>query len=241
MRLLKKIGPALVPRLGPPLVRLLGFTWRIRHVGVPPTELVGTRLLCCFWHGDLLVPMYAFRGAGIVVLVSGHRDGQIAKGVLDRFGFSSVTGSITRGGAAALRRMLSKAAEGQSICIPPDGPKGPARKAKSGVAYLASRTGLPIVVVGVASSSSWRLHSWDRMAIPKPFARVAICFGKPWPVPAGLERHELERWAEDLGRAIEAARETAERSIAADLQPHPRGGAAAPDRVAGNPSPPARP
>jgi hypothetical protein len=240
MKLLKRIGPVLVPRLGPWLVRLLGFTWRIRQVGRPPEDYFGTRLICCFWHGDLIVPLYAFRGIGIVVLVSAHRDGQIAKGVLDRFGFSTVTGSVTRGGAAALREMLTKAEAGHSLCIPPDGPKGPRHQAKDGVAYLASRAGLPIIPAAVASSSSWRLHSWDRMEIPKPFARVAICVGTPFVVPAGVAKSELPRWSRDLERAIDACHETAERSLASAPRPTPSGESAAPDHVAGNPSPPAR-
>ena len=31
----------------------------------------------------------------------------------------------------------------------------------------------------VASSSSWKLRSWDEFRIPKPFARVHVVYGAP--------------------------------------------------------------
>ena len=38
-----------------------------------------------------------------------------------------------------------------------------------GPIFLASRAGMQIVPVGFAFSHCWRVKSWDRMALPKPF------------------------------------------------------------------------
>jgi lysophospholipid acyltransferase (LPLAT)-like uncharacterized protein len=39
----------------------------------------------------------------------------------------------------------------------------------------AQRVGVPIVGIGVAATRAWRLRSWDRFMIPKPFSKVKSC------------------------------------------------------------------
>lgn len=215
MKLHKKLGPVLVPRIGPWLIRRLGGTWRLRTEGEPvtETEAAGGAVLYCFWHGDLLVPMFAYRGSGTVVLVSGHRDGVMLQKVLATLGFNTVEGSITRGGAMALRGLLSSAKKGNRLCVPPDGPKGPIHKVKKGVLYLASRANLPVVPAGVAASSSWRLRSWDRMVIPRPFSSVVVYRGKTLQIPRDADNDALEAWSLKLESAINDAREQARNCI----------------------------
>ncbi len=217
MKLHKRIGPFLVPRVGPWLLRILGGTWRLAFAegGARPSDSSATPLLYCFWHGDLLVPMFAYRGSGVTVLVSGHRDGAMLGIVLRRLGFGTVSGSITRGGAAALRGLLGTARAGRHLCVPPDGPKGPRGVVKKGVVFLASRARIPIVPAGIAASSSWRATSWDRMVIPKPFARVMIHGGTPMTFPPDLDGEALDRAALDLQAAIDEARSAAARAIGA--------------------------
>ncbi|MFN0206226.1 MAG: lysophospholipid acyltransferase family protein [Planctomycetota bacterium] len=211
MKLHKKLGPAILSKLGPWIVRGLGSTWRLRIEGrsLENDKLSKTGVLYCFWHGDLMVPAYAHRGRGTVVLVSGHRDGMMLGKILDNLGFSCVVGSITRGGALALRGLLTNAKKGADLCVPPDGPKGPIHKAKKGVLYLASRSGLPVIPAGIAASSAWRLRSWDRMLIPKPFSKVIIYVGEAMHVPPDIDGEELNQWALKLELAINKARDTA--------------------------------
>jgi hypothetical protein len=40
-----------------------------------------------------------------------------------------------------------------------------------------------VVGIGVATSAAWRLKSWDRFIIPKPFAKVAVAYSDPLDVP----------------------------------------------------------
>jgi lysophospholipid acyltransferase (LPLAT)-like uncharacterized protein len=58
------------------------------------------------WHEYMLLPV-GVRGKGLTVLVSQHRDGELITQVLRHLKFKSIRGSTTRGGVAALRRMLN--------------------------------------------------------------------------------------------------------------------------------------
>src|SRR5205823_10706209 len=78
----------------------------------------------------------------------------------------------------------SRRARGEDIVIVPDGPRGPRHQAKDGALQLARATGLPLVVVGAAAWPARRLGSWDRMVVPRPFARVALVMSAPLALPA---------------------------------------------------------
>jgi len=70
--------------------------------------------------------------------------------------------------------------------------------------FLASRSGLPIVPVGVAYTRAWRLRSWDRFAIPHPWSVATCVFGLAVSVPAGLDRPGLERYRRLIQQEMEA-------------------------------------
>lgn len=57
------------------------------------------------WHEYLMFPL-GVRGKKMTVLISQHRDGELITQALRHLGFRNVRGSSTRGGVAALRRML---------------------------------------------------------------------------------------------------------------------------------------
>lgn len=196
------------------LVRLLGATTRIRHHGdgeVRAREAAGERFILAFWHRHLLLMPYAYRGRRIAVLISRHRDGELAARAMQRLGIESVRGSSTRGGAAGLRGLLKKARRGYDLGFVPDGPKGPAGVAKPGVAAAAVATGYPIVPVALAASRCRRVGSWDRMVVPLPFARVHFVYGTAMTVP---DRDRIEAATAELGRRLDAAEAEAERLAA---------------------------
>ena len=61
---------------------------------------------------------------------------------------------------------------------------------------------------GVATNKAWRLKSWDRMTIPKPFARVRVHYGEPITVGEQLSDEALEELSETLrARMIQAERD----------------------------------
>jgi lysophospholipid acyltransferase (LPLAT)-like uncharacterized protein len=189
---------------------------RYRALGpeVEPHRVIdGRRFIYAMWHENLLLPAYCYARANVRVLVSQHADGQLLAEVCRHLRIPVIRGSTTRGGVEAVRRMLRAGREAH-LAMTPDGPRGPRRQVQPGLVYLAARTGLPVVPVGVGYDRPWRLRSWDRFAVPRPWSRANCVTAEPITVPADADREELERYrlrVEDaLGRVGRAAERWAE-------------------------------
>lgn len=167
-------------RAGHRLVLALGATWRIRHVGREHVDRARDGrgpVLYVFTHGVLLPLSYTHRSRDIRVLISESRDGEIIARVTERLGFGSVRGSSSRGGARAVVAMAAAGRAGRDLAITPDGPRGPRGSVAPGTVITSSRSGVPVVPVGVAARPAWRARSWDRFLVPAPFARVWVVYG----------------------------------------------------------------
>jgi hypothetical protein len=95
--------------------------------------------------------------------------------------------------------MARQLEQGIDVAITPDGPRGPAHAIAPGVVYVAQRANAPIVPISVRASRAWRLRTWDRFMIPKPFARLTIRYGDLHRVPNVDNDVTIEREAERLG------------------------------------------
>jgi lysophospholipid acyltransferase (LPLAT)-like uncharacterized protein len=189
------VGPVGV--VTPNLVRALGSTWKIEQRGDDPSRGPlerGGRCIFAFWHACLPPLVYTHRGRGGAVISSRHLDGELTARALGGLGYVTARGSSTRAGEEALRRVVGLAETSRFVAITPDGPHGPAYVAKRGAIFVASTSGLPLIPVATASSASYVLRSWDRMRVPKPFARVVVRFGEPLRIPRELDDAEFERW-----------------------------------------------
>lgn len=203
----------LAVRLGVPLLRLLVRTWRMHEVGREPWQAhraSGRGVVIALWHGQML-PLMAHHGwEGIAVLTSEHQDGEIIARVAEAFGYGTLRGSTSRGGSRALLEIVAAVRAGREIGVTPDGPRGPQHTFSPGALVAAHRAGVPVVGVVAHADRSWRLRSWDRFEIPKPFARVMIAYSAPLPVPGAGARDAaaaapaFERMMHDL--AAQAAR-----------------------------------
>jgi len=151
----------------------------------------GRPLVYLFWHENLLLPAHTHASRKISVLVSQHRDGELIAQMVRMLRGTTIRGSTTRGGAAAMREML-RHGRGHHLAITPDGPRGPRRVLQDGAIYLASRAGMAVVPVGVAYRSCWRVRSWDRFAIPKPGTAALCRLGPLIDIPPDLDRHAVE-------------------------------------------------
>ncbi len=127
-----------------------------------------------------------------VTLTSASHDGDMVARAMAVFGLGAVRGSTSRRGVAALVGLKRALQEGLDICLTPDGPRGPRYKIQPGAIKLAESSGAPIVPVHVRFSSAWRLKTWDRFVIPKPFSRVEVTFAEPITVPRGLDEAAFE-------------------------------------------------
>ena len=109
------------------------------------------------------------------------------------FGLGAVRGSSSRRGVAALIGLKRALIDGHDVCLTPDGPRGPRYQIQAGFVKLAQASGSPVVPVHVRFSSAWRLKSWDRFVIPKPFSRVVVTFAEAIYVPRDLDDAAFEK------------------------------------------------
>ena len=163
------------------VVRLLGWTWRIRVThdeALRGMRSVGKPVIFALWHGHLLPLLYHHRDEGVAILISEHADGEIIARVAMRLGYRTVRGSTSRGAARALMGLVRVIGDGHDLAITPDGPRGPAKSFAPGALVVAQRSAAPIIPIAMSASSCWRLKSWDSFVIPRPFARVHVSYGE---------------------------------------------------------------
>ena len=194
---------------GKGVLRALGTTWRIRTVNRAPwLEMRRAKrgFIFSLWHGQLLPLLWHHRGEGVVVLISEHKDGEVVARAATSLGFGLIRGSSSRGADRALISISREIEAGKEVAITPDGPKGPSQKFAPGALVAAQRSNSFIVPIGVTADRAWRLKSWDRFMIPKPFARVTMAYGDPIKVGAASPRAaadegpRFERLMADAGR-----------------------------------------
>ena len=201
---------ALVPPVATACIRLLCATLRFQTVAAPtatPADVATGADLYPFWHDTLLLAAYRYRDLGIHILISQSFDGELIARIVQRLGFVPVRGSSSRGGAAGLLALTRALQEGSKCAITVDGPKGPRHVAKSGAAAAALHAGTPFMSpFHLHPSRAWRLGSWDRFIVPKPFARVTCHWPTPVPVqgpPASLTaalQHALDQVSGEKAR-----------------------------------------
>ncbi len=175
------------------LVRIMVLTYRIRYFDASRRDAAqklhpkGSFCLA-LWHEHLFAGILVHRKMRFAPLASLSKDGDIVAYVMDRFGFQTIRGSSSRGGPEARDELVAMTADGWFTAITVDGPKGPRRRVKGGIVDVARRTGVAVLPMIAVADRQWVLsRSWDQFKIPKPFARVAVCYGEPIAVPEGTQ------------------------------------------------------
>jgi lysophospholipid acyltransferase (LPLAT)-like uncharacterized protein len=200
---------AVLPPVAATLVRLLGGTLRLRVEGADalvPLWTAARPMIYCVWHGRILMTPW---------LNSRLRRTHGARAVsvlASRFGLDVVRGSSSRGGAAALRALVTAVRGGRDVALVPDGPRGPRGQLGPGVVALAGLTGAPVVPLGFAARPANRLATWDAFMVPAPFARAAAVFGAATTIARDAD-FELAR--KDVERRLDEVTATADRLVGA--------------------------
>ena len=83
-------------------------------------------------------------------------------------------------------------ASGHDVVITPDGPRGPAYELGAGIIFLAQKSGAAVLPVNMEYSTCWRIKSWDRFIIPRPFSKVRVMIGQPHRVRSTSTEDEFE-------------------------------------------------
>jgi len=176
------------------------------------------------WHNRLFVIAEIYRRfrrpacpqRSIYGLISASRDGSWLATFFDLVGIRAIRGSSSWRASEALRQAVATVKEGNDLGITPDGPRGPCYHFQPGAVLVASRTKVPVVLLGMAFEKGRRLRSWDGFYLPLPFSKVLLdgqCIPDITVLAASGQRSDV---AAALAQSLSA--------ISPDTVVHPRDG-----------------
>jgi lysophospholipid acyltransferase (LPLAT)-like uncharacterized protein len=200
----------LISRLGYWVIRIIGGTlrWEVRDLqNLDAVHAAGKRLILAFWPGRIFMATYYFRQRGIVVMISQNRDGEYIARVIQRFGYGVARGSSARGSHGATVEILRALKTNKDVGFAMDGPRGPRYVAKPGAAYVALKSGNPVLPFNVSVEKKWVMSSWDHFMVPKPFSRALVQIGAPVYVPANATEEEVQLIERQIQNSLDELRD----------------------------------
>lgn len=144
------------------------------------------------WHCCIPYGWWMTRNRNGAIMISLSNFGAVAAAITKRLGCIPVRGGSRFGGKEALDKIVDYVKRGHWALIVADGPRGPAHVCKHGPILAAQRTGRPLIPVSFSARWKWRLNTWDRTMIPKPFSPLLWMYGEPFYVPKDLDQEGLE-------------------------------------------------
>ncbi len=166
-----------------------------------PKQMPKTPVIISFWHEYILFSSLIFKTTmqkddKCSVIISEHFDGNMIANTVKFFGIDSIRGSSTRGGIKAIKESFKLLDRGECVAITPDGPRGPRRSVADGIVAISQKKDVNIVAYSYKASSFWRLKSWDKFLIPKPFSRVDFYISEPFSL-SGLSSDEAKEYIKE--------------------------------------------
>jgi lysophospholipid acyltransferase (LPLAT)-like uncharacterized protein len=165
------------------------------------------------WHGQIHLAYCVFTSRiqledVLLVIVGDWR-----QGLLDSFAkyagaeaFPVDMGDNSMAAARSLLALIKKLTPGKYSYFSPDGPDGPARVAKPGIAFIAERAEALIVPIGNHARHAFYIRRWDRYTLPLPFTHIFTVIGSPIEATRGAPREAvLEQLTDALNQADERA------------------------------------
>jgi lysophospholipid acyltransferase (LPLAT)-like uncharacterized protein len=195
MSLWERVKISCITGLGYLAILFIGITLRWKATGLSHLEDVhrgGRRFVGVFWHNRILMTSYFFRHRNIVAMISQNRDGEYIARVSRRLGFGAARGSSRRGSRGAVVELLRSLRQDRDVFVTLDGPRGPRYVAKPGAAYIARKSGCPILPFTISIERKWVMPSWDGFIVPKPFSRARVLIAPAIEVPAGADENAME-------------------------------------------------
>lgn len=184
------------------IVRSLGLFIRFKIEPEHGLSKINSPIIGVFWHehyfASVLTKAKLNVRTPVCVLCSPSKDGDISHSILTNFGIKTVRGSSASGATRSLIALKKSIKNGDGVYFTPDGPRGPRHKIKHGVIKLAQISGAQIVTVNFSYSSSWKLSTWDRSRIPKPFSKVTVKIGELITVPEKLTQDAFNTFVDKV-------------------------------------------
>lgn len=193
------------------IVWLLKSTLRFRYHGQQHLKNAESKggYIYSFWHQHIIGCTIGQGNGGHVVMASRSRSADPMVAIASSLGHTMVRGSSSKGGRdkggqAAKQEIIALLQAGMNGAMAADGPQGPPRVAKLGIADMAAETGHSIVPLSAAASRYWEFNSWDKIRLPKPFSTIDIYFGESFTVPANSSKEEKLAILEKVSQATSA-------------------------------------
>lgn len=168
------VGERVIPPLGYLFMRFIWLTSHKKFHYI--TQIDDSQHVCVCWHGELFMSPQAYRHVHkkhpASAIISSHFDGSLIAGTLAKFNIRSLRGSSRKGAKQVLIQAFKSIKQGEEVLITPDGPKGPRHAMSDGAIGIALKSKLPIFVMNFQAKRYWKLRSWDKFVIPKPFTQV---------------------------------------------------------------------
>ena len=175
---------AIVPFILQIIVRIiyLSAKKRFHHSDINQDETY----IVALWHGDLLMQPFNYKKLRptreVRVIVSKHKDGEAIRKTVEYLGIGSISGSSSKGGAKALITAIKALKKGVDVAITPDGPRGPIYSVADGIVAISQKTGAKILPFSSKPTKYWKINSWDKFIVPKPFCEIDFYVGEPFDV-----------------------------------------------------------
>ena len=205
---------------------LRSVRWSIEGRGLADALIADPKgLIVCFWHSRIAASIGAqplvrpHRPTRLIISLS--EDVEFIARAMEMMDLPAFRGSSRRtkdprrrhSGGAVYRQSLDWIREGGVLILTPDGPRGPAEQMAEGPVRMASRTGAPVILMGLATTPSAKLKTWDRMELPRPFGRGVIAFDGPVFAPDDLDAEAMKALRQEWSARLTAATRTAEAAL----------------------------
>lgn len=193
------------------ILKFLFSTLKIKLINKGNID-INQAYIYCFWHNKLASPTMFFRNLKKkVALASPTKDGELISVPLEKLGYTLVRGSSDKKSVSSTLSLLKYLKKGYSMGTPLDGPKGPRQKAKKGLLYLAQKSGVSLIPLGVAYKKKWIFEkTWDKFEMPKPFSNICIFLGEEIKI---TRDENIDKLAELIEKKIEDANQKAEKYL----------------------------
>jgi lysophospholipid acyltransferase (LPLAT)-like uncharacterized protein len=199
--------------------------WRFDNRGPVDEVMAGHEgLIALFWHGRIAQGMACRPLLGDKprrVMISLSPDGEFIAKAARRLKIPPVRGSagregrrLSKGGAKAFREAMIFIRSGGVMILTPDGPRGPREELPIGPVMMARAADCPVYIMSLAARPALALASWDRAAIPLPFARGQVVLEGPLRLPPDPDPETLERMRADWQERMRAGQARADHLLA---------------------------
>lgn len=200
----KKIFSWLVVHVVQKILRVILITCKIKVSGNEIfLQRKNHKTILMLWHNRLTIAPYILNNFTKDIIfsavVSNSRDGELLDAVVKSYKRGRTIRVPYQQRHKALHEVIKTLMNKEDVVIiTPDGPRGPIYKVKPGIVFAARETKAAIIPLTWNSDQYWEMNTWDRLRIPKPFAKICVSFGSPIFVKESEDFHEETRRLENV-------------------------------------------